>query len=173
MFLSLFVCIHPPAAPTNPNPNPNPLFPPLPCPYRCGHATLATAMALIAAGNASETLTFHTLSGALTVARSPDGLQMTLPHNAPLPLAECAGSSEVRAAAECLAAVVTAQLAGQPTVEDMQYVFVCLSLSVCVCLFHTTSHSLTHTNPHLLSYSYSRSQVQRRHQEACSALARQ
>jgi predicted PhzF superfamily epimerase YddE/YHI9 len=61
----------------------------------CGHATLASAfviMTLLQAGQ--DKITFHTLSGALTVAPDGDGFAMTLPRKDLLPMAPPAGLSE-------------------------------------------------------------------------------
>mmetsp|Transcript_13824 Transcript_13824/g.35533 ORF Transcript_13824/g.35533 Transcript_13824/m.35533 type:complete len:302 (-) Transcript_13824:474-1379(-) len=50
----------------------------------CGHGTMAAAKAVVAAGNAHGTLTFHTLSGPLAVRCDPGGtIAMDLPNNAP------------------------------------------------------------------------------------------
>jgi len=85
----------------------------------CGHATLATSMALITAGNTSEVLTFETLSGPLTVTRSgAAGLQMTLPNNGPCPLAQC--SEGVSAAVQALLAVVQ-KATGGIAAMDVEY----------------------------------------------------
>ncbi|MAW60547.1 MAG: isomerase [Planctomycetes bacterium] len=72
----------------------------------CGHATLATAHALLTEwGVDREELQFHTRSGALSVRRVDDGYQMDFPAQAPRPVPE-----ELRAAA----AEVTAGLGAVP-----------------------------------------------------------
>ena len=52
----------------------------------CGHATLATAHLLFTElGHTSEQITFHTLSGPLTVERLPRGYRMRFPRRDPQP----------------------------------------------------------------------------------------
>ncbi len=84
----------------------------------CGHATLATAQALIAAGNKSEVLTFETLSGPLTVTRTGAGLRMTLPNNAPVNVASLSEAS-ILAAIGALQTVV--QSATGMQTMDIEY----------------------------------------------------
>ena len=86
----------------------------------CGHATLATSMALITAGNSSDVLTFETLSGPLTVVRAEGGtgLRMSLPNNAPCPLEECSEAQVV--AIQTLLGVVK-QAAGGMAAMDAEY----------------------------------------------------
>ncbi len=58
----------------------------------CGHATLASAHALFAElGVDVPLLTFDTLSGALTVRRAGEGLEMDFPSDPPRRLAGCEG----------------------------------------------------------------------------------
>jgi aminocarboxymuconate-semialdehyde decarboxylase len=100
----------------------------------CGHATLATAKALIAAGNLSGTLTFDTLSGPLVVAQAAStssnsssssssssretGLCMTLPKNPPCSLEQC--SQDVRTAVAALQVVVQKAVGGMEAI-DVEY----------------------------------------------------
>lgn len=86
----------------------------------CGHATLATSTALIAAGNRSDELTFETLSGPLIVTRAKSGmgLQMSLPNNAPCSLKEC---SEAQVAAIQTMLAVVKQAAGGVAAVDVEY----------------------------------------------------
>ena len=58
----------------------------------CGHATLASAHALFESGRASDTVTFHTLSGPLTCTRLPGGhVEMDFPAVPPTPVEPAPG----------------------------------------------------------------------------------
>ncbi|MDE0702634.1 MAG: PhzF family phenazine biosynthesis protein [Rhodospirillaceae bacterium] len=65
----------------------------------CGHATLGTAWVLFnRLGHASETITFHTRSGPLTVTRDGDRLAMDFPAQPPAPIGSAAGIGDVAGA---------------------------------------------------------------------------
>jgi PhzF family phenazine biosynthesis protein len=59
----------------------------------CGHATLASAHALLESGHTGE-LRFATLSGVLTARQSDDGIVLDLPANPPVPTEPRAGLLE-------------------------------------------------------------------------------
>ena len=106
----------------------------------CGHATMATATALLSVQqNTSTKLNFHTLSGILEVTRHtgefassrsinkpnlPSLLEMVLPYNAPLPIGECeAGAVEAATAIQvCLCPCLCPCLC------------LCSCLRLCLCL---------------------------------------
>lgn len=60
----------------------------------CGHATLAAAHAIFAAGEDADVLRFATRSGQLRVSRSERGLSMDFPLTAPTPIEPPAGLFE-------------------------------------------------------------------------------
>lgn len=78
----------------------------------CGHATLATAATLVKeAGNTSPLLTFHTLSGPLTVAydSAAGKFEMVLPANPPVDVLVGQGAHACESVASALAVVVAGQ----------------------------------------------------------------
>ena len=90
----------------------------------CGHATLASSHVLLGEiGIAAETITFDTLSGPLTVARSGDGYRMDFPARKarqiepPEGLAEALGAEPVEVWAE---SVLCAVMADEDTVRALR-----------------------------------------------------